>query len=187
MSAAVGMIEVEGVGGIVLAADAACKTAAVDLLGWDSIGGFTTVFFRGSVSDVQAALKSGEAAAGQISSQVVAAPLTAPAPDCLQFVTTPIGPPRQYPKQALGLIETRGYGVHVGTNDQMTKAAAVEVFRVLTVHDRVVCSLIVGDIGAVREAVAVAKGLLREEENFLGAAVIPQPLVEVLQAFGPEA
>ena len=187
MPAAVGMIEVEGVGGIILAADAACKTAEVDLLGWDTIGGFTTVFFSGSVSAVQAALSSGEEAARQISPQVVAAPLTAPEPDCLQFVTTSVGGDHQYPNRALGLIERRGYGLHVTTNDQMAKAAAVEVFRVLTVHDRVVCSLIVGDIGAVREAVAVGRALLQDDEHFLGSAVIAQPVADVLQAFGPEA
>ena len=59
MPAAIGLIEVEGVAGIILAADAAVKTADVDLLGWDSIGGFTTVLFGGSISDVGAALASG--------------------------------------------------------------------------------------------------------------------------------
>ena len=38
MGKAMGMIEVEGVAGIVLGADAACKAAEVELLGWESIG-----------------------------------------------------------------------------------------------------------------------------------------------------
>ena len=45
MPASIGMIEVEGIAGIIVAADAAVKSADVELLGWDSIGGFTTVFF----------------------------------------------------------------------------------------------------------------------------------------------
>ena len=59
MPAAIGLIEVEGVAGIIVAADAAVKAAEVELLGWDSIGGFTTVLFSGSISDVSAALSSG--------------------------------------------------------------------------------------------------------------------------------
>ena len=66
MSVAIGMIEVEGVAGIILASDAACKTAGVDLLGWESIGGFTTVFFGGSISKVATALKCGEEAAREV-------------------------------------------------------------------------------------------------------------------------
>ena len=58
MPAAIGLIEVEGVAGIIVAADAAVKAAEVELLGWDSIGGFTTVLFSGSISDVSAALCS---------------------------------------------------------------------------------------------------------------------------------
>ena len=60
MPASIGLVEVEGVAGIILAADAGCKAADVELLGWGSIGGFTTVFFSGSISDVDAALKSGQ-------------------------------------------------------------------------------------------------------------------------------
>ena len=66
MGQAIGMIEVEGVAGIVLAADAACKAAEVDLLGWESIGGRTAVFFGGSVAAVAASLQEGEEAAGEV-------------------------------------------------------------------------------------------------------------------------
>ena len=85
MPAAIGLIEVEGVAGIILAADAAVKTADVDLLGWDSIGGFTTVLFSGSISDVGAALASGTEAARQVVEHVVSAPVTQPSEPCLSF------------------------------------------------------------------------------------------------------
>ena len=184
MDAAVGMIEVEGVAAVIVAADAACKTAAVELLGWDSSGGFTTVFFSGSISDVKAALNRGEEAARAIVERVVAAPLTRPEPECLKHVTVPVNPEVEVKPGALGLIETRGYGVHVPTNDSMVKTAAVEVCNVLTVQNRVVCSLIQGEVGAVREALAVGRARVEGSENFLCAACIPQPVPEVVRAFG---
>jgi len=185
MDAAIGMIEVEGVAGIIVAGDAAVKSAEVELLGWDSIGGYTTLFFSGSLSDVNAALRSGEAAARGVVEHVVAAPLTHPEPICRQFVTFPVDRDAEVRQAALGLIETRGYGVHVEIDDRMVKTAAVEIFNVITVHNRVVCSLIQGDVGAVREAVAVGRQLLAGYEHFLGSAVIPQPVPELLKAFAP--
>ena len=185
MSAAIGMIEVEGIAGIILASDAACKAAGVDLLGWESIGGFTTVFLGGSISRVATALKSGEEAARAVTEHVVAAPMTHPEPACREYVTNEIAAKRQTPSGALGLIETRGYGAHVTANDKMVKAADVRVFNVLTVHNRVVCSLILGDVASVTEALPVGRASVETGENFLGDALIPRPLPDVLRAFGP--
>ncbi len=185
MSAAIGMIEVEGVAGIILAADAACKAAGVDLLGWESIGGFTTVFLGGSISRVDTALKSGERAARAVVNHVVAAPMTQPEPVCREFASFTEAHERQTPSGALGLIETRGYGVHVTANDHMVKAADVRIHNVLTVHNRVVCSLILGNVASVGEALPVGRASVGAGENFLCDALIPQPLPEVLRAFGP--
>ncbi|MDE2997928.1 MAG: BMC domain-containing protein [Gemmatimonadota bacterium] len=185
MSAAIGMIEVEGVAGIILASDAACKAAGVDLLGWESIGGFTTVFLGGSVSRVATALKSGEEAAREVAGHVVAAPMTHPEPACREYVSNAIAAHRQTPSGALGLIETRGYGAHVTANDKMVKAAAVRVYNVLTVHNRVVCSLILGDVASVTEALPAGRASVERGGHFLGDALIPKPLPDVLRAFGP--
>ena len=76
---AVGMIEVQGVAAAIVGADAACKAADVKLAGWASIGGYTTAFFTGSISDVAAALRSGEEAARGVIEHVVAVPLHQPA------------------------------------------------------------------------------------------------------------
>lgn len=184
MDAAIGMIEVEGVAGIIVGADAAIKAAEVELLGWESTGGYTTLFFSGSLSDVTAALRSGEQAAREVVEHVVAAPLTHPEPACRNFVSFPVDREAEVRPGALGIVETRGYGVHVFVNDGMVKTAAVEVINVLTVHNRVVCSLIQGDVGAVKESLAVGKEMLSGYEHFLCSAIIPQPLPELLQAFG---
>ncbi len=180
---AVGMIEVQGVAAAIVGADAACKAADVKLAGWSSIGGYTTAFFTGSISDVAAALQSGKEAARGVIEHVVAAPLLQPAAACHQFVDFPVRSDSNFPAGSLGLVETRGYGAHIHINDQMVKTAAVEVVNVLTVHDRVVCSLVLGEVGAVNEAIAVAQKLLADSEHLLGTALIPQPRPEVLAAY----
>jgi ethanolamine utilization protein EutM len=181
---AIGMIEVEGIAGIIVAGDAACKTAAVELLGWETIGGYTTIFFSGSVGDVAAALERGVEAAREVVDHVVGAPLNQPEAVCRGFVSSPIDRSLAVAPDALGLIEARGYGVHVFNNDQMVKTAPVQVRNVLTVHNRVVCTLIQGEVGAVRQAIDTARTYLGKNEFFMGTAVIPQPVPEILQTFG---
>ncbi len=180
---AVGMIEVQGVAAAIVGADAACKAAEVQLAGWSSIGGYTTAFLTGSISAVAAALQSGEEAARGVIEHVVAAPVHQPAAACRHFVDFPVRSDRDFPAGALGWVETRGYGAHIHTNDQMVKTASVEVINVLTVHDRVVCSLVLGDVGAVTEAIAVAQKLLAGGEHLLSTGLIPQPRPEVLAAY----
>lgn len=187
MPASIGMVEVEGIAGIIVAADAAVKSADVELLGWDSIGGFTTVFFSGSISDVDAALKSGADAARQVVEHVVAAPVTQPQAACFEFVTNPVHREAETKSGALGIVETRGYAAHVYGDDEMVKTAAVDVVNVLTVHNRVVCSLVQGDVGAVREAIARLQTRLGDYEHLMCTAVLPQPRPEVLRAFAIRA
>ena len=184
MEAAIGMIEVEGVAGIILATDAACKAAEVELLGWESTGGFTTVFFSGSVSAVAAALRSGEGAAKAHVEHVVAAQLTRPEPACRSYVAFPVDREAPVSSGALGLLETRGYATHVYVNDLMVKTADVAVVNVLTVYNRVVCTLIQGVVGALQEALHAGRRRASSSEYFLCSALIPQPVPEVLQAFG---
>lgn len=182
MADAIGMIEVEGVGGIVVAADAACKAASVELMGWESIGGFTTVFVRGTLGDVEMALRDGEAAARAVTGHVVVAALEQPQPEVGVFVDNHV-PEGQVAPTALGIVETRGYGRHVDVNDAMVKAADVQVANVLTVHNRVVCTLITGAVDDVQQAVVTAKDRLTDSEWFMAATVLSQPLPEVLRAF----
>ena len=182
MSGAIGMIEVEGVAGLVVAADAACKAGQVELMGWESIGGFTTLFVRGPLGDVATALRAGEGAAGDVTGHVVSACLDQPRPECAGFVGHPL-PQGEVKAASLGLIETRGYGVHVEVNDLMVKAADVAVANVLTVHNRVVCSLITGSVDGVEQAIDRGRERLAGSEWFMASAVIPHPLPSVLSAF----
>lgn len=184
MADAIGLIEVEGVAGIIVGADAALKASSVKLLGWDSIGGYTTVFFAGSVSDVQAGLRAGEQAARLVVEHVVATALTGPEPVCQQYVTCPARPDPDAERAALGLLECRGYGVQVEACDRMGKAADVALVDVLTVHNRVVCTLIRGGVGAVREAIAVGRETMGTYNHFLCDTVIPQPAPGIVGTFG---
>lgn len=187
---ALGMVEVEGVAGIIAGADAALKAASVRLLGWESIGGYTTVFFSGTVADVTASLKGAESAARQVVDHVVGATINQPDAACALHIGFPAGelPAGEQapagPDRAMGLVETRGYGVQVDANDRMVKASEVEVANVITVHNRVVCTVLEGEIGAVREALDTARQALGEYEHFLGATLITQPAPEVLGLFG---
>lgn len=178
-----GLIEVEGVAGIIVAADAACKAASVRLLGWESIGGFTTVFFGGEAGDVAVSLRRGEQAAREIVDHVVTAALNRPEKVCAAYIEFPLQGSSPERETALGLLETRGYGVQVEANDRMVKAADVEVSRVLTVHNRVVCTLVEGAVGSVREALEVGRQSLSAYDHFLCSTVIPQPAPEVLRLF----
>ena len=64
---ALGMIETKGRVGASEAADAMTKAAWVDLIGEETIGaGYTTVFVRGDVGAVKAALDAGRAAAEKV-------------------------------------------------------------------------------------------------------------------------
>ena len=68
---ALGMIETKGLCALFEATDAALKAADVSLAGWEKIGsGYVTVFFRGDVASVKAAMDAGAAAAAQIGSIV---------------------------------------------------------------------------------------------------------------------
>jgi len=64
---ALGMVETKGLVSLIEAADAMCKAATVDLIGWDRVGGgMVTAFVRGEVAAVKASTDAGAAAAAKI-------------------------------------------------------------------------------------------------------------------------
>jgi len=64
---ALGMVETRGVVGLIEAADAMCKAAKVELVGWDRVGaGMCTAFVRGDVAAVKAAVDAGASAASRV-------------------------------------------------------------------------------------------------------------------------
>lgn len=66
MNLSLGVIETFGLTAAIHAADAACKSAAVTVLGYKKIGsGLVSVFFAGEISAVKTAIDSGVAACKQ--------------------------------------------------------------------------------------------------------------------------
>jgi len=66
-STALGMIETLGLVGLIEAADAAVKTANVELLRYESVqNGMVTIILRGPLADVQAAVDAGAVAANRV-------------------------------------------------------------------------------------------------------------------------
>jgi len=64
---AIGMIECKGLISLIEASDAALKSADVQMVGWEKIGGgMVTAFFTGDVAAVKAAIESGAEAASQV-------------------------------------------------------------------------------------------------------------------------
>ena len=71
MSDALGMIETRGFVGMVEASDAMVKSAKVELVGYEKIGGgFTTAIIRGDVAAVKAATEAGSKAAEKVGALV---------------------------------------------------------------------------------------------------------------------
>lgn len=67
MNEAIGMIETKGLVGAIEAADAMVKSANVQLIGKEIVGGgLVTVIVRGDVGAVKAATDAGAAAAGRV-------------------------------------------------------------------------------------------------------------------------
>jgi microcompartment protein CcmL/EutN len=67
MGEALGMVETRGWVAMVEAVDAMAKAAAVDLIGWQQVGGgLVTAVVRGDVASVQAATQAGAAAAQRV-------------------------------------------------------------------------------------------------------------------------
>lgn len=76
---AIGMIETKGLVALVQATDAMLKAASVEYCGWQKVGsGLCSVFVRGDVGSVRAAVDAGASAAravGQVQSvHVIARP-----------------------------------------------------------------------------------------------------------------
>ena len=92
---ALGMIETRGRVGASEAADAMAKAAYVDLIGQETIGaGYTTVFVRGDVGAVSAALEAGRAAAEKVGELVSVHIIPRPHADIEPLLPPSAQPPR---------------------------------------------------------------------------------------------
>jgi microcompartment protein CcmL/EutN len=77
--------------------------------------------------------------------------------------------------QALGLIETRGFVGLVEASDAMVKAARVTLTRYERIGSGYVTTLVRGDVGAVKAAVAAGEEAARRVGELVCGHIIPSP------------
>ena len=79
------------------------------------------------------------------------------------------------PRQALGLVETRGMVAAIEAADAMTKAAGVELSRYEVTRDALVTVLVRGDLAEVEASVEAGRAAAAKVGEVLRAHVIPSP------------
>jgi ethanolamine utilization protein EutM len=86
MSESIGLIETKGLTGSIEASDAMAKAANVSLVKQVSIGaGMLTVFVKGDVGSVKAAVEAGAEAANRVGELVASHVIARPHSDLLKF------------------------------------------------------------------------------------------------------
>ena len=162
MAEAVGILEVFGLATAFVAADAGCKAANVHLEVFDKnkpanadslpVPLLVCIKYRGSVSDVTAAVEAG---------MKVAESMTGVA------------------QEALGMVETRGLTAAIEAADAMTKAAEVALVGTEKIGSGLVTVMVRGDVGAVKAAVESGSAAASRLGELVATHVIPRPHTDV--------
>lgn len=79
------------------------------------------------------------------------------------------------PKDALGLIETKGFIGMIEASDAMAKAANVKLIGYEKIGSGYVTTLCVGEVGAVRAAVEAGAAAAQKVGELVAMHVIPRP------------
>ncbi len=122
MGDALGLIETKGLVACIEAADAMCKAANVELIGYENVGsGLVTVMVKGDVGAVKAAVDSGVESAQRIGEVVTSLVIARPHNDINKIVikTQGLKARRTQMGDALGLIETKGLVACIEAADAM--------------------------------------------------------------------
>ncbi|UPT74441.1 MAG: BMC domain-containing protein [Elusimicrobiota bacterium] len=78
-------------------------------------------------------------------------------------------------KEALGIIETKGFTGMIEASDAMAKAAKVRLVGYEKVGNGLVTTLCRGEVGAVRAAVDAAAAAAQKVGELVAVHVIPRP------------
>lgn len=78
-------------------------------------------------------------------------------------------------KEALGMIETKGFIGMIEASDAMAKAAKVRLIGYEKIGCGYVTTLCVGEVGAVRAAVEAGAAAAQKVGELVGTHVIPRP------------
>lgn len=82
-------------------------------------------------------------------------------------------------KEALGLVETRGFVAAVEAADAMVKAADVQLMGKQTVGAGLVTVMVRGDVGAVKASVDAGAAAAKRVGELVSVHVIPRPHSDV--------
>lgn len=78
-------------------------------------------------------------------------------------------------KEALGMIETKGFIGMIEASDAMAKAAKVRLIGYEKIGSGYVTTLCLGEVGAVRAAVEAGAAASQKAGELVGTHVIPRP------------
>ncbi|MCX5788105.1 MAG: BMC domain-containing protein [Elusimicrobia bacterium] len=78
-------------------------------------------------------------------------------------------------REALGLVETKGFVGMIEASDAMAKAAKVRLVGYEKVGNGLVTTLCPGEVGAVRAAVEAAAAAAQKVGELVSVHVIPRP------------
>lgn len=81
----------------------------------------------------------------------------------------------EHSKEALGLVETKGFTGMVEASDAMAKSAKVRMVGYEKVGDGLVTTLCRGEVGAVRAAVDAGAAAAQKVGQLVAVHVIPRP------------
>ena len=90
-------------------------------------------------------------------------------------------------KEALGLVETRGFVGAIEAADAMVKAANVRLVGKEKSGSGLVAMMVCGDVGAVKAAVEAGGEAARAVGELISTHVIPRPHADVEALLGKEA
>lgn len=188
---ALGLISTRSFPAIIEVADKMLKSARVTLIGFEKIGsGYCTAIVRGRMADIRLAVEVGAQAAEEFGQLVSSLVIARPLPN-LEAVF-PIGSRmlelvqanrhNRVSKQAIGLIETRGFPAMVGAADTMLKAAEVHLFSYEKIGSGLCTVIIRGAVADVLMALEAGMEQAQRIGELNAIAVIPRPLEDLEQA-----
>lgn len=188
---ALGLVSTQSFPAIIQTADKMLKSAGVTLIGFEKIGsGHCTAIVRGRIADIRLAVEVGAQVAqefGQVASTLVIArplpnleavfPLGSRLTDLVQANRH-----NRVSKQAIGLIETRGFPAMVGAADAMLKSAEVQMVSYEKIGSGLCTAIIRGAVADVVVAVEAGMQQALRIGELNAVAVVPRPLDDLEQS-----
>ena len=159
------------------------KAAKVELTGWDRVGsGMATVFCRGDVAAVKAAVDAGAQAAAKVVDVHAVHVIARPHEELGVLIPLSDGG-LVSGVRALGMIETRGATGVIESADAMEKAADVELVQVLDIGGGFITALVTGDVGSVQSAVTAGAEAAERVGEIITRHVIARPAEQMLSLY----